>query len=63
MGALCTRNGPGVYEAVRDVVLLGVKTNLERQPLTEQGSNNTGQLVEKMVTGDRAGKVGYSKVN
>ena len=60
MGALCTRNGAVVYGSVKDIVLGGVKVNLDRKPLEEQEPNTTGQLVEKMVMGDRAGKVRIS---
>ena len=35
MGCLCQRVGASVYVACKDIILDGVTTNLERQPLEE----------------------------
>ena len=56
MGALCEKFGPENYLAVKDKVLEGVRSNLERQPLAEadlEEQRRTDQLVEKLVGSQR----------
>ena len=56
MGALCEKYGPEIYLSVKDKVLEGVKSNLERQPLSEadlEEQRRTEQLVEKLAGSQR----------
>ncbi|KAK2178117.1 hypothetical protein NP493_558g01003 [Ridgeia piscesae] len=57
MGMLCRRVGPSIYEDTKDVIMQGVITNLERQPMIEpsaSGHVDTEKLAEKL-TGSTSG--------
>ena len=57
MGMLCRRVGPSIYEDTKDVIMQGVVTNLERQPMIEpsaSGHVDTEKLAEKL-TGSTSG--------
>ena len=52
LGILCKKYGPAVYLSVKDRVLEGVRSNLERQPLSEadhEEQKKTEQLVQKLA--------------
>ena len=54
MGMLCRRVGPSIYEDTKDVIMQGVITNLERQPMIEpsaSGHVDTEKLAEKLTGG------------
>ncbi len=40
MGALCIRDGPQVYEESKDLILAGVRSNLERQQVGEAAGDD-----------------------
>lgn len=52
MGALCSRVGPEIYGQYKDVVLQGVRSNLERDlsllEATTASQEDTEKLVEKL---------------
>ena len=51
---LCRRVGPSVYDDTKDVIMQGVVTNLERQPMVEptlSGHVDAEKLAEKLVGG------------
>ena len=52
MGALCARNGPEVYLSTKEIILEGVKSNLERKPIGEASISEQEQaekLAEKLT--------------
>ncbi|XP_072032350.1 uncharacterized protein [Amphiura filiformis] len=52
LGALCKRCGPEVYESSKDIILEGVRCNLERAPLNEaslEEQNQVHALTEKLA--------------
>lgn len=53
MGELCAKHGSSVYASCRDMVIQGVRSNLERQPLDEAGQveqEQVGKLREKLAS-------------
>ena len=47
MGVLCHREGPQIYASTRDIILEGVRSNLERQPIGD-AAQEVDKLVEKL---------------
>ncbi|KAL4237616.1 hypothetical protein ACF0H5_002330 [Mactra antiquata] len=59
LGALCRKIGPRVYEECRSNVLLGILTNLERDPLTDSNisvQDETDRLIDKLSSSPRGEK-------
>jgi hypothetical protein len=51
LGAVCARLGPDIYGKSKDKILEGIRSNLERQPLSEAGQmeqEDMDKLVEKL---------------
>ncbi|XP_025103889.1 uncharacterized protein LOC112569974 [Pomacea canaliculata] len=51
LGALCRTLGPQIYGRIKSQILEGIRSNLERQPITESGmmeQENMEKLVEKL---------------
>lgn len=46
LGELCKTSGSGVYEAIKTIILDGVKTNLDRLPLEEASKEKQAQAQE-----------------
>ncbi len=52
MGTLCKRTGPDIYVSTKDVILEGVRSNLERKPIGEASVSEQEQaekLAEKLA--------------
>ena len=60
LGALCKRCGPEVYESSQDIILEGVRCNLERAPLneaTQEEQNQVQALTEKLARSHTAVRI------
>ena len=60
LGTLCRCHGTSVYDSIKDRVLEGVLTNLQRQPLEESSKEeqkHAEQLTEKIAGADKSQKV------
>ena len=58
MGALCKKVGPEIYNRSKSVILEGIKSNLERESLTESGKDDeaeTENLVSKLSSSPSVG--------
>ncbi|KAK2162572.1 hypothetical protein LSH36_96g05027 [Paralvinella palmiformis] len=59
LGTLCRCHGTSVYDSIKDRVLEGVLTNLQRQPLEESSKEeqkHAEQLTEKIAGADKSQK-------
>ena len=59
MGELCAKHGAEIYSSCRDMVLTGVRTNLERQPVDVAGAAEQKQaekIREKLAAGEKVGR-------
>ena len=56
MGALCKKVGPEIYNRSKSVILEGIKSNLERESLTESGKDDESEnLVSKLSSSPSVG--------